>query len=734
MVAAAPYASAGAGQHNAREGGRRRLMDRIASLIAAMTLDEKIGQLTMASGWQAVTGPIVPGDVGADIRTGRVGSVLNLWGAEAVRRAQRIAVEESRLGIPLLIGLDVLHGHKTIFPIPLAEACAFDPALWTATARAAAAEAARDGVCLVFAPMLDVARDPRWGRIAEVAGEDPYVTAEFGKAKVRGFQGEDLADADAVAATAKHFCAYGAVLAGREYASVDVSERTLHEVYLPPFAAALAEGCAAVMPAFMDLAGVPMTAHRALLAGWLRGGQGFKGVIVSDYNAVAELLCHGVAADLCEAAALALDAGIDIDMMGGAFRKGLPEALAQGRVAIEAVDASVRRVLTLKQRLGLFDDFLRTKGAASRSPAMPARELAREAARRSIVVLANDGALPLPAGLRRIAVLGPLADARQEMDGPWVMAGDRDDCVTILEGLTRALPGTQILFAAGVEIDGDDESGIPAALAIARDADLILLCVGEAAAMSGEAASRAELGLPGRQEALARAAFGLGKPVVALLSSGRPLTLPWLFERASAVVATWFPGVEAGHAIADVLTGAFNPVGRLPVTWPRAVGQIPIYYAARPSGRPFDPIEPYTSKYLDISNEPQFWFGHGLSYSRFALSNLTALKQNFNRDEMVQLTVDVANEGSTRGEATVFLFVRDVVASVARPVLELKRFAKLALAPGERRALDFELPATELSFPGGDFCPRLEVGEFEFSVGFSADPKGLITIRLHCES
>jgi beta-glucosidase len=365
---------------------------------------------------------------------------------------------------------------------------------------------------------------------------------------------------------------------------------------------------------------------------------------------------------------------------------------------------------------------------------MPARELARDAARRSIVVLANDGVLPLPAGLRRIAVLGPLADARGEMDGPWVMAGDRDDCVSILEGLTRALPGTQIGFGAGVEIDGDDESGIPAALAIARDADLILLCVGEAAAMSGEAASRAEPGLPGRQEALARATLSLGKPVVALLCSGRPLTLPWLFERASAVVATWFLGVEAGHAIADVLTGALNPVGRLPITWPRTVGQIPIFYAARPSGRPFDPIELYTSKYLDVSVEPQFWFGHGLSYSRFGLCNLTALKKNFNGDEMIRLSVEVVNEGPMQGEATVFLFARDVVASIARPVLELKRFAKLALEPGERRVLDFALPAAELSFPGADFRPRLEAGEFEFSVGFSANPGSLTTITVAMEA
>jgi len=710
-------------------------MDRIAMLIAAMTLEEKIGQLTMASGWHAVTGPVVPADVSADIRAGRVGSMLNLWGAEAVRAAQKIAVGDSRLGIPLLIGLDVLHGHRTIFPIPLGEACAFDPALWAATARAAAAEAARDGVSLVFAPMLDVARDPRWGRICEGAGEDPYVTAEFAKAKLRGFQGADLADPDSVAATAKHFVAYGAALAGRDYASADVSERALHEVYLPPFAVAVLEGCAAIMPAFMDLAGVPMTAHQALLRGWLRGGQRFEGVIVSDYNAVAELLRHGVAANLCEAAALALNAGVDIDMMSDGFRKGLPLALSDGRVSIEDINASVRRVLELKQRLGLFDDILRSKSsAAAREPAMPTRELAREAARRSIVMLTNDGVLPLPPDLRRIAIVGPLADARREMHGAWAMASNRDDSVTILEGVKDALPGAKVVFAAGVGIDGADESHIAKALEICRGAEIILLCVGEAAAMSGEAASHADLGLPGRQEALARAVLSLGLPVVALLTSGRPLTLPWLFEQASAVLATWFLGSEAGRSIADVLTGRFNPSGRLPVTWPRAVGQIPIFYAARPSGRPFDPADPYTSKYLDISNAPQFHFGHGLSYCRFSISSFSALSSDFGFGDVIRFSIEIVNEGPMQGEATVFLFARDVIASIARPVLELKRFAKIALGAGERDVIDFAFPAAELSFPGADFRPCFEAGEFEFSVGFSADPEGLTTIRLQALS
>jgi beta-glucosidase len=692
-----------------------------------MTLEEKIGQLTMAAGGHAVTGPVVAGDLARDVRSGRVGSLLNLWGADAVGTIQKIAVEDSRLGIPLLIGFDALHGHRTIFPIPLGEAAAFDPALWEATARASAAEAREDGVSMVFAPMLDVSRDPRWGRIAESAGEDPFVTAQFGVAKVRGFQGGALSDASAVAATVKHFCGYGAALAGRDYASADVSERTLLEVYLPPFAAAVAAGCAALMPAFMDLSGIPMTAHKTLLRGWLRKQHGFDGVIVSDYNALAELLRHGVAGDVCEAAALGLAAGVDLDMMSEVFRKGLPPALAQGRVAAADIDASVSRVLALKQRLGLFDAFSRRKGFAV---AVPPKALAREAARRAIVILTNNGALPLTAPLGKIAIIGPVADARWEMDGPWAAASNRDAAVSIREGLAVALPGTEILFADGVGISDPDVSGLDAALNACRAAEIIVLCLGEGAAMSGEAASRADLGLPGRQKELAEAALGLGKPVVALLSSGRPLTVPWLFERAAAVVATWFLGTEAGHAIADVLTGRFNPVGRLPVTWPRAVGQIPIFFAERPSGRPFDANDPYTSKYLDVPVEPQFYFGHGLSYSRFRLGDLRSARQSFRRGEMIEFSIDVVNEGPQDGEATIFLFARDVVASVARPLLELKRFDKIALRAGESGIAKFALSAAELHFPGVDLQPCFEPGAIQFSVGFSADPQALSTISL----
>jgi len=706
-------------------------MGRIDTLLATMTLEEKIGQLVMVASSRAITGPGELGDVADGIRAGRIGALLNLWGPDAARAVQRLAVEESRLGVPLLLGLDVIHGHHTIFPVPLAEAGLFDPALWEKTARAAAEEATMDGVAMTFAPMLDVARDPRWGRIVEGPGEDPWVASAFAAAKTRGFQGDDLAAADSLAATAKHFGAYGAVTAGREYASADLSERTLHEVYLPAFAAAVAAGTAAIMPAFNDIAGAPMTANAPLLKGWLRGRLGFEGVLISDYNAIAELLDHGVAGDLAEAAALALQAGVDIDMMSNAYAKGLPEALRRGLVGMADIDAGVRRVLALKERLGLFDDPYRRGAAASGGAehgASERRELAREVARRAIVLLAHArGALPLSPKIRRMALVGPLAAAPGEMLGPWALAGDGEAAVSILEGLGAALPGCRIDHAAGVDIAGDDARGVAAALDLCRDAEVVALCLGEAASMSGEAASRADLGLPGRQRALAEAVLDLGKPVVALLSSGRPLALPWLFERADAVLATWFLGSQAGHAVADVLTGKFNPTGRLPVTWPRHVGQAPIFYSQRPSGRPTRVGERYASSYLDLPAAPQFPFGHGLSYSRYALHDLRCDPSVVKAGESVEISVAIHNDSRVDGEATLFLFARDLVASVARPVLELKGVRKIVLAAGERARAKWRLPVETLAFLDGNFDPLLEPGRFALHVGQSADPAQFLT-------
>ena len=486
-------------------------MSRIETLIGAMTLAEKLGQLTITASGYAVTGPIIAGDSTDAIKAGTIGNLLNMVGAAHVREMQRLAVEESRLGIPLLIGFDVVHGHRILFPIPLGEASLFDPQTWALTARESAKEAAAEGLAMTFAPMLDVSRDPRWGRSAEGPGEDPWVAARIAEAKVRGFQGGTLGAADTLAAVAKHYCAYGAVTAGRDYASVDISERTLREVHMPSFAAAVASGVAAVMPAFTDLAGVPITANKELLRGWLRGRFGFKGVIVSDYNAIAELMHHGIAANLAEAATHALKAGVDIDMMSDAYRRGLPIALERGLVTMAEIDESVRRVLTLKEQLGLFDDpYRRGKTPESAAALTHRRQLARAVGARAIVMLKNDKAtLPLADSIRRLAVIGPLADAPAEMRGPWWGASDADGHVSVVAGLRAVLPGAQVRHAPGVAIESEDVSGIAAALDLCAAADAVLLCVGEAAAMSGEAASRAHLGLPGKQRQLAEAVFEL---------------------------------------------------------------------------------------------------------------------------------------------------------------------------------------------------------------------------------
>ncbi len=709
---------------------------RIETLIGRMTLTEKLGQLTMMSASHTVTGPVITGHSLDEIRSGRIGNLLNLIGTAAAREMQRVAVEESRLAVPLLIGLDVIHGHRTLFPPPLAETALFDPEAWELTAREAAREAAADGITMTFAPMLDVCRDPRWGRIVEGPGESAWVGERLAEAKVRGFQGADLAAPHSIAAVAKHFCAYGAVTAGREYASVDVSERALLELYVPPFTAAVRSGVAAVMPAFTDLAGIPMTAHAGMLRACLRRQLGFDGVVVSDYNAVAELIQHGVAADLVEAAALALRAGVDIDMVSGAYLEALPAALERGLVSLAQIDESVRRVLTLKARLGLFEDPYR-RGAVAESAEVIAerRRLARDVGARSIVLLTNrDDALPLAAGIGRLALIGPLADAPGEMRGPWWSAAQPEGQVSVLAGIRAALPRTRILHAAGVDIAGPDESGIADALQLCDGAQAVVLCLGESATLSGEAASRAHPGLPGRQRELAEAvlqrAGSLGTPVIAVLFSGRPLIVPWLAERASALLAAWFPGCEAGHALADILTGATSPSGRTPITWPRAVGQIPLYFGQRNGGRPTHPVGPYSSKYLDESTEPLFPFGHGLTYGRFTLSRLRVTPESATASATVDVQVDVENHGRYRAQETVFLFTHRLKSRVAPPGLELQGVGKITLDPGARNTLTLRLPVTSLRTLGPDLEPALEAGVIEILVGPSADRASLLATRL----
>ncbi len=710
-----------------------KLTARVRELIEAMTLDEKIGQMTLISANLAVTGPRIAGDYMPALREGKIGTISTLFGAEQTREAQRIAVEETRLGIPLLFALDVIHGHRTVFPIPLGEAAAFDPDRWERTARASALEATADGVNFNYAPMLDVSRDPRWGRIAEGPGEDPWLASIFAIAKVRGYQGKDLAKPDNMAATAKHLAAYGAPEAGRDYASVDISERSFLETYMPPFKAAVDAGAVAIMPGFHDLGGIPLTAHKAVLHDLVREQWGFKGVMISDYNAITELMAHGVAGDIAEAAAASLNAGVDIDLMGDAYAQGLPDALERGLVTIEEIDLAVSRILALKEELGLFEDPYGRGKPDFLSPLQvnAHTNLAREAGKRSIVLMTNrDTILPLDQGPTKLAVIGPLADNPEEMMGPWSIVGKGEDMVSILDGIKAGFPDCEVLHASGGGIKSAVDGEIAAAVDIASQADVVILCLGEEAIMSGEAASRAVPGLPGRQAELARTILDLEKPVIALLTAGRQILCPWLFERADAVVTTWFLGSEAGHAIADVLSGRHNPTGRLPVSWPVDIGQIPISYQPRPTGRHPNEKERYSSKYLDMPVTPLFPFGHGLSYTSFKIGEVRVTPAEVRPGDEILIEADVTNTGGVAGEETLLLFIHDPVACIARPILELKAMAKTDLAPGVEKTLRFPLHTGDLTFLGHDLQPLLEPGEILFLVGPTADRSTLKEARI----
>ncbi|MEW6449634.1 MAG: glycoside hydrolase family 3 N-terminal domain-containing protein [Pseudomonadota bacterium] len=703
------------------------MSDLVDRLLASMTLEEKLGQLNMID---AGTPPYDEAEMERQIAAGRIGSLLNIRDPERLNRWQAMALG-SRLKIPLIFGLDVLHGHYTIYPLPIAEAGAFDPELWERTAKMSVEETGRDGITMTFAPMLDVCRDPRWGRIAECPGEDAYVASRFAEAKIRGYQGTDLSRRASIAATAKHLGAYGAVEAGRDYGSVNVSERQLAETYLPPFEAAVKAGVSTIMPAFNDVAGIPMTAHGDLLNDLVRKTWGFDGVMVSDYTAVAELIAHGIAEDLTHAASIALMAGVDIDMQDQAYVQGLPKALERGLVTMADIDRAVRRVLTLKAKLGLFDEPYRRVSAPplSETQVKEFTALARDSARRSVVLLKNDNnTLPITSKNKKIALIGPLADAPLEMFGCWFAAAPLES-VTILHGLKIARPNADIRHMKGVEIEGSDTSGIAEAVTLAKECDTIILSLGETKDMTGEAHSRGRIELPGHQRALAEAIFALGKPVIVVLSHGRPVAAPWLFERAEAVVASWFLGSEAGHGIADVMTGKWNPSAKLCVTWPYDGGQIPIFHSQRSTGRPANPEVYFSTRHVDLPIEPQFPFGHGLSYTRYALSNLK-VPSEFTEGDTVTVAVDVSNEGSVAGQETLFLFLRDPVASIARPVLELKGFAKATLKSGERKTVCFTLKPADFEFLDKNLQPRFESGAFEVSVGQSADRTKLLTAKV----
>jgi beta-glucosidase len=680
-----------------------------------MTLEEKVGQTCQYSGFQK--------EHEALVKQGRVGSFLNVMGTENANNVQKIAVEQSRLGIPLIFGLDVVHGYKTIFPIPLAIASTWDPELAKKAASVAAAEASSEGIRWTFAPMVDVARDPRWGRIAEGNGEDPYLGSVMARAYVEGFQGEDLSDPSSVVACPKHYVAYGGAEGGRDYNTVDVSERTLRDVYLPPFKSAVEAGAGTLMSAFNDLNGVPASGNRFTLTAVLREEWGFEGFVVSDWNSIAELINHGIAANAAEAAKEAVEAGVDMDMAGNVYQTYLAQLVKEGKVSEECLDTAVRRILGIKFKLGLFErPYVDPERAGKVIKRKEHVEVALDAARKSMVLLKNEGnVLPLKRNIKTLAVIGPLADNQADLLGTWAYTGDPKDVVTVLEGVKgKASPKTTVLYAKGCEIEGTSKQGFEDAVGKAKASDVTVVVVGEGRDMSGEASSRSTLDLPGVQEELIKVVSETGVPIVMVLMNGRPLSIQWSAEHVPAILEAWHPGIQGGIAVADVLFGDYNPSGRLPATFPRSVGQVPIYYNFKNTGRPSS-AEKWSTKYIDLPYTPLFPFGHGLSYTQFEYSNLTITPETIKPDGKVKVTFDVRNVGDREGDEVTQLYVRDVVCSVTRPVKELKGFKRITLEPNEKRAIEFTLGPEELSFTNREMKHVVEPGTINVMVGKSSE-------------
>ena len=705
------------------------------SVLALLSFEEKVGQLVQVPGGRDQTGPTVPGGGEDAVRAGRIGSFLSYWGADATRRMQRAAVEQSPHHVPLLFALDVIHGFRTIFPVPLGEAASFDPALAQRASRVAAVEATATGIHWTFAPMVDIARDPRWGRVVEGAGEDPYLGSRMAEARVRGFQGDSgLTAPSAMLATAKHFVGYGATEGGRDYNTAEVGERTLWDVYLPPFEAAARAGVATFMAGFSAVDGTPPHASHWLLTDVLRDRWHFDGLVVSDWEGIGELIPHGVAATRADAALRGITAGVDIDMSDNIYGTDLAALVRAGRVPQATVDSAVHRVLRAKALLGLFDDPYRavTPAREARDVLTPAfRALARQSGRESIILLENrSNTLPLSKSVRSLAVIGPLADDRRSSLGNWLLAARDTDAVTVLAGLRAAVPNARITYTRGVSadtVDGRVDAGIAEAVAAARAADAVVLVLGEREDMSAEASSRSSIDLPGAQLALAqavtRAARAAGKPAAVVLMNGRPLSTPWLADSAGAVVESWFLGVEHGNAVADVLFGDYNPAGRLPMTVPRSVGQVPMYYNHANTGRPGVAADHYTSKYIDAPWTPLYPFGYGRSYTTFtyrALQPSAASVHFTGPGDSLGVSVEVTNTGSRAGDEVVQLYVRDDVASVVRPVRELKGFRRVTLRAGESRVVRFTLHADDLAFYGLDLRRVVEPGTFTLWAGGSS--------------
>ncbi|MCD9573413.1 glycoside hydrolase family 3 N-terminal domain-containing protein [Flavobacterium soyae] len=704
---------------------------KVNDLLKKMTIEEKIGQLNQYTGDNQATGPItINPNKQAEIKQGLIGSMLNIIGTKYTRQYQELAMQ-SRLKIPLLFGQDVIHGYKTTFPLPLAEAASWDLQAIELAARVAAEEAAASGVHWTFAPMVDISRDPRWGRVMEGAGEDTYLGSKIAYARVKGFQGNKLGDLNSVMACVKHFAAYGAGVGGRDYNSVDMSERMLLETYLPPFKAALDAGAATFMNSFNDVNGIPATGNAHLQRDILKGKWNFQGFVVSDWGSIGEMVAHGYSKDLKEAAYSAITAGSDMDMESNAYRYNLAQLVKEGRVSIDLVDDAVKRILRKKFELGLFDDPYRYSDdkRAEKVLANPAnRKAALEVAEKSIVLLKNENqTLPISKSVKTIAFIGPMVKEYKANMGFWSV--ELPDVnydkwvVSQWDGLQNKVgKNTKLLYAKGCEVDGDNKDGFAEAVETAKQADVVILSIGERRDMSGEAKSRSDLHLPGVQEDLVKAIQATGKPVVVLINAGRPLVFNWTADNVPAIIYTWWLGTEAGNAIANVLFGDYNPSGKLPMTFPREVGQIPIYYNHFSTGRPAknENATNYVSAYIDLKNSPKFPFGYGLSYTKFDYSGLKLSSTKIKSSETIKVSFQLSNVGKAVGEEVVQLYLKDKFGSVVRPVLELRDFQKVKLNAGETKTIEFTIDKEKLSFYNDKLEWTAEPGDFEVLIGASS--------------
>ncbi len=728
----------------------------ISSLMKQMSVDEKIGQLNLTTAGGFVTGTAVNENVQQKVRSGQIGAVLNSFSVPYMRAIQQIAVKESPNHIPILFGMDVIHGFRTIFPIPLAMSCSWDMARIEQAARTAAREATASGICWTYSPMVDIARDPRWGRIAEGAGEDPYLGSEVARALVMGYQGKDFTQNNTMMACVKHFALYGAAEGGRDYNTVDMSRVTMYNYYLPPYKAAVDAGAGSVMTSFNVVDDVPATGNKWLLTTLLRNQWGFKGFVVTDYTAINEMIMHGMG-NLQEVSALALKAGTDMDMVGEGFLTTLKKSLGEGKVTQQDIDQACRRVLEAKYKLGLFDDpfrYLDENRAKTELLTSENIKAAREMADRSIVLLKNDKAILPLKKTGTIAVVGPLADSKADMLGTWAMGGDFKTIVSITEGIRNAGGSSvTVLYAKGSPFTDDpamakitsplglsssqqagtaarsNEELLKEAAETANKSDVVVAVLGEPAAWSGEAASRSDIGIPSIQQNLLKSLLATGKPVVLVLINGRPLTLTWEDANTSAIVEAWAGGSEAGNAVADVLFGNYNPSGKLSATFPRSVGQIPLYYNHLNTGRPMDPKNKFTSKYLDIPNDPLYPFGYGLSYTTFEYSDIRLNKNQLKGTETLTVTVNLKNTGKYAGEEVVQLYIQDPVASISRPVKELKKFSKIILQPGESKDVSFNVTTDDLKFYNSDLKYDWEPGDFIIYIGTNSRDVKLVKVN-----